>query len=200
MITSVFLTDPEPDVHLRRDACAFALRTPKSVDGLVTDAEIGRCAVSRGHAHWVVHTGQHPLLGLVQGGFSVWHIVAVTTYQPYQAPPTTRIQALVVRILIHERHRVGELITRLTLGPIDGLQDIAADDVVGSGPTVGRVRFTAMQVHPEARCVQLPRTVPLVNGENAHAHESSMGTSTAAHIAYPHRPAADRRGASLQAT
>lgn len=91
------------------------------MNGRVTDAKIGRCAVGRRYSYWVAPAGQHPVLGPLEGRFRVWNIVAVAAYEPVKAPPLTGISRS-ARHRRTRRHRVGGFITCLALGPIDGLE------------------------------------------------------------------------------
>ena len=75
----------------------------------------------------------------------------------------TWVESFICGIVVDQGHGIRETVARLTLGPVDGLENIGAHDVVRSSPPVRRVHTAAVQVDAKTRCTQFPRTVTLVH-------------------------------------
>ena len=102
--------------------------------GWVADFEVGWCPVRLRNAYRIVPAPQHPLLSLKQRRLIVGDVVPIPAQEPDKSTPMTWVEALMCRIVVHQGHGVGELVTRLALGPVDGLQDISVEDVVRGRP------------------------------------------------------------------
>lgn len=103
----------------------------------------------------------------------------VSRSDPHESAATPGVHGFLRLVVVHQRDGVRQVVARLTLRPVDDLEDVSTRHVVRSGRTCRGRLPAAVQVDPEARRVLLPVAVTLI-----HAHDVHVGHADDSHTGH----------------